>query len=556
MGRRNALGFLRMNISRRAPHLTGALFLFLLVPPLLAVLGAGVADTWYRGGSSALIELLSQLRRPAVLGSIRFSLIQAAASAVISVLLALPGAWFLSHSSFPGKRAIQSLTLLPFVLPSLIIVLAIISMYGRAGFLSRLFSADISLVYSPFGIILAHVLFNISVALRMISSGWLAVDRRYIEVSRSLGESTAVRLLRIDLPLLMPSIVSALSIIFLYCFVSFGIVLIFGGVRYSTLEVRIYQEMFQGLNLGGAALLSLVQILITGLVLFILQFAGRYHLQPRGRRFLVRSWEQLGSGLRISCISYWAFIGTVFFSPLLTLLIRAFRPGGSWSLAAFRALLGGGRLGDRDLAEIMRASPAELFVNSLLLASAAALLCCLLAYTAARLMRGRSSRTLDAALMLPLAISSVTFSLGMRIIWLGRMPEFAIIALTQSVMGFPMVFRLFRTALEDFPRNYTEAAQSVGAGWLFRLFTLDIPVLRRSLVNGYILAFALSLADFTAVLTIARGNLVTFPVALYRLIGFQSFDAALALGVLYIVIVLLCFWGIDVSSYRREEQGL
>ncbi|AFG38636.1 ABC-type Fe3+ transport system, permease component [Spirochaeta africana DSM 8902] len=546
-------------MHRGAPHLAGAFFLLLLVPPVAAVLGAGFGDLLpglAAEGWSALQPVLQLLQRPAIRGSVRFSLLQAGLSAVISVVLALPGAYLLAHLRFPGKRLVQSLTLLPFVLPSLIVVLAIISMYGRAGFLSRLFQTDLSLVYSPFGIILAHVLFNISVALRMISAGWLAVDSRLCDVSRSLGEPVWLRLLRLDLRLLLPSIVSALTVIFLYCFVSFGVVLIFGGVRWTTLEVRIYQEMFQNLNPGGAGILALLQIGIAASVVFLLQRTVGHRARRRGGRFHVRPWSTVGRIGRVLTMGYWLLIGLVFFSPLITLVVRAFRPGGRWSVAAFRALLGGGRIGDRDLYEVMRTTLVQLIGTSLGLAALSALLCTAAAYLAARALRGRRLPYLDTLMMLPLAISSVTLSLGMRMLWIEVLPPVVIIAITQAIMAFPMVFRVLRTALDDFPVAYTEAAQSVGGGVWFRLRTLDIPVLHRGILNAYVLAFALGLADFTGVLTIGRGQVVTFPVALYRLIGFQSFDAALALGVLYIAIVLTAFWIIDATSYAREQEGL
>ena len=562
MGRRNALSsfppagrLLRRFRRQLAPLSVTAVFLLLMLPPVLRVLGAGFAT----GDSSAAAWFNSAwqlVSRPSIRAAAWFSVSQAAASAVISVVLALPGAYLLAHIRFPGKRMVQSLTLLPFVLPSLIIVLAIISMYGRAGLISRLFDTNLSLVYSPFGIILAHVLFNISVALRLIASGWVSIDQRLGEVSRSLGESRFSRLLHLSLPLLLPSIVSALTVVFLYCFVSFGIVLIFGGVSWSTLEVRIYQEMFQNLNLGGAGVLALLQILIAGAMVLLLQYSVRHRERRRGGKFTVRQWSQVGLPGRVLCMGYWAAIGLVFFSPLVTLLFRALRPGGRWGLQAFRALLFDGRIGDRDLYEVMRTSLGQLVATSLSLALLSAVLCTAIAYAAARLLRGRRVPYLDTMLMLPLAISSVTLSLGMRLLWFGSLPTLLIIAGTQAIMAFPMVFRIQRTALDSFPRSYTEAAQSAGAGVWFRLRTLDIPVLSRALLNSFILAYALGLADFTAVLTIGRGQVVTFPVALYRLIGFQSFDAALALGVLYIGIVLLVFWAIDATSYRREQEGL
>ena len=293
------------------------LFLLVLLPPVLAVLGAGAVDL----GLAGWLERVGQvMQRAGTWRSLRFSVFQAVASALICVVLALPGAYYLSHVAFPAKRLVQSLTLLPFVLPGLIVILAVLSFYGRNGFLNQLFGTDIAIVYSPLGIIIAHVLFNISVALRFIAAGWMQVDERYREVSVSLGEGAWQRFRHLHLPLLVPAIAGAAGMIFLYCFVSFAIVLMFGGVRFATLEVRIYQEMFVNLNLASAGALALLQLLVCSLAMVAVQrlaAGGRGSVRgghaTRGRLFRVREWSALSSAARWGCRVYWLGLGFFFF---------------------------------------------------------------------------------------------------------------------------------------------------------------------------------------------------------------------------------------------------
>ncbi len=540
------------------PLLIALLFGALLLPPVLSVLGAGVLD-------HGLLEWAGRVRttllRPSTFRSLRFSAGQAAVSALVSLLLALPGAFFLAKVRFPGKRLVQSLTLLPFVLPSLIVILAVISFYGRSGvlgvLLQRGFGLDLTMVYSPVGIIIAHVMFNISVALRIVSTGMLAIDDRYREVSLSLGESRMARIRYLYLPLLLPSLLAAGTIIFLYCFISFGIVLIFGGVRYATLEVRIYQEMFTHLNLTAAGVLALLQIVVCGTAVYLLQRVSnrRRAVTKAGRRFRAYAWSEVSAALRLTCLLYWLVILLFLFAPLLAIAVRSFRPGGEWSLLSYRALFVG-HIGDRNIAEIIRAGFPEVVLTSLQIALVSAALSTAGAYAAARVLRGKQVAYLDTLFTLPLAVSSVTFSLGMRLLWFGTFSPLTLVLLTQSIMSFPLVFRGIRSTMETLPIRYSERAESLGAGLVRRLFTLEIPLLWRGVVNSYIFAFSLSLADFSAVLTIGRGEIVTFPIAMYRLIGFQSFDVALALGVCYILVTLLAFLALDATSYAREGQGL
>ncbi len=526
--------------------------LLALIAPLLAVFWRGLAES--AAGVGIWQELLDLLGRQSVRASIRFSLGQAAVSAALSVLIALPGGYLLSHISFPGRRAIQGITLLPFVLPSLVIVLAVISMYGRSGLLNTLLGSSASTIYSPFGIILAHVLFNISVALRMLADGWQAVDEQLCEASSSLGESFFRRLWRLDIPLLMPAILSSFTVIFLYCLMSFGIVLVFGGLQYSTMEVRIYQEMFQQLNLPGASLLAFLQLAIAGCCVLLLQFGIPHRVRRKGGRLQLRSWRSRRRLTRWLTAFYWAAVGMIFFSPLATLIIRAFRPGGELSLAAFAALLGDGRLGRRNLFAIIQSTLPEVLATSIGIALLSSLLAVSSAWLLARIVRGQRIPWLDSLLMLPLAISGVTLSLGLRLLLDGILPPLLVIALSQAIMSFPLAFRILRTSMDNYRSNYIEAAQSVGAGRFFRLWSLDVPLLAQGLTHAFAMALALGLANFSAVMTIGQGRIVTVPVAIYRLIGFQSFDAALALAVLYMGALLLVFLLAERTAVGRETD--
>jgi thiamine transport system permease protein len=81
-----------------------------------------------------------------------------------------------------------------------------------------------------------------------------------------------------------------------------------------------------------------------------------------------------------------------------------------------------------------------------------------------------------------------------------------------------------------------------------------VPVLKRGLLNGYAYSLAIPFADFTIVLAATRGGLATFPVAIYRLIGFRSFDLALSMSGIYIAICLGLFLWIDTTSQRRRHR--
>jgi thiamine transport system permease protein len=132
------------------------------------------------------------------------------------------------------------------------------------------------------------------------------------------------------------------------------------------------------------------------------------------------------------------------------------------------------------------------------------------------------------------------------------LPRLPLVVLMQALIAFPVVYRIVRTAVGSLDQRFIESARSLGARRLARLRDVEVPLLRRGLLNAYAYGLAIAFADFTAAMTVGHGDVVTFPVAIYRLIGFRSFDLALALGVIYIAMCALLFVVIDVTSMARR----
>jgi thiamine transport system permease protein len=146
---------------------------------------------------------------PGLLNTLQFSSLQAFLSASLSVLIAIPGAFALSRYKFPLRRFIQSLSLVSFVLPSIVVIICMISFYGKSGVLNSVLGTDVKLIYSFAGIIVAHLFYNYALALRIIGDGWSRIGDEYRNISWSLGSGKFLTGVRVTLPLLLPSILSA-----------------------------------------------------------------------------------------------------------------------------------------------------------------------------------------------------------------------------------------------------------------------------------------------------------------------------------------------------------
>ena len=264
-----------------SPLLFFALFYFY---PLAAILRLGL---WSEGrlDTAALGELF---RSAYFLRVLWFTVWQAVVSTLLTLALALPGAYVLARFRFRGQTLIRAVATLPFVLPTVVVAAAFVALVGPTGVLNvwlmRLLALDappIRLSQTVWIILLAHVFYNYSVALRLLSAYWQNLPPSLSQAAQMLGASPARAFLTVTLPLLRPALLAAAALVFTFTFTSFGVIVVLGGPHFATLEVEIYRQAVNLFNLPVAAALSLWQILFT----FILM-AGYTRTQLRVTRAL------------------------------------------------------------------------------------------------------------------------------------------------------------------------------------------------------------------------------------------------------------------------------
>ena len=223
---------------------------------------------------SYLETLFSVVRDPYYLDVIGFTLSQATVSTILVLLTAMPCCYILSKYEFPGKSIVLALLTVPFIMPPIVLVIALLVFFGPQNPLMNTFFQHIN--FSGFGnngslvlILIAHVIFEFSIVVRLVSNFWSNLNKNITEVASVLGASPNQIFFNVTLPVLKPALIAASSLVFMFTFTSFGVILILGGGLFSTLETEIYYSTFKYLDLSVAVCLSFIQIIFTTLILLI-----------------------------------------------------------------------------------------------------------------------------------------------------------------------------------------------------------------------------------------------------------------------------------------------
>ncbi|MDX8349167.1 thiamine/thiamine pyrophosphate ABC transporter permease ThiP [Cognatiyoonia sp. IB215446] len=479
---------------------------------LLLTLGTLAAVAWraeWQGGLAA-----------ADWAAIRFTVSQALVSAALSVLLAIPVARALARRRFVGRKLLITLLGAPFLLPVIVAVLGLLAVFGRGGILN---SALASLGFEPIsifgfhGVVLAHVFFNLPLAIRLILQGWLAIPAERFRLAATLNASVWRML---EWPMLRAVVPSAFLVIFLICLTSFAVALTLGGgPRATTVELAIYQALRFDFDLGRAALLACIQFGLCVLAAFIAWRVSIIDAMGAGLDRVVQRWD-----LRWPALDY-AMIATAALFLLVPL-----------AMVVLRGLPG--------LTDLPR-SIWDAALRSVLVATGSAILC--VAMALALSLRGGALVAIIG--VLPLAASGLVVGTGAFLIVFPfiRPADVALLVtmLVNATLALPFALRAIAPAVAAVREDFGRLALSLRlTGWAW-LRIVVIPRIRRPLGFAAGLAAALSMGDLGVIMLFAGQAQETLPFAMYRLMGAYRMEAAAGAALLLVALSLALFWICD-----------
>lgn len=481
------------------------------VLPVIGMVGRGLMPD----GHLELGPVLDVLARERTRRVLWFTLWSATAGTLLSLALGLPAAFVLHRLSFPGRGLLRALMLVPFVLPTLVVGVAFRHLLRDAGPLGFL-----GLDGSAVAIIAALAFFNTSVVIRAVGSAWESMDPRPAEAAAALGASPWQVLRTVTLPALRPAIVSATSVVFLFCATAFGIVLTLGGLRWSTVESEIYLLTTTLFDLRGAAALSLLQLVV---VLVLLALARLARDPADATLVRVRSHPRRPARGDLPALVVTALVLVLVGLPILTLVVGSVRVDGAWSLANYRALgTDGGSLPSPVTDALL--SSLRIAVDATWMSLSLGLLVAVLVTRRSRTVLERRARSvIDSVFMLPLGVSAVTVGFGL-LITLDRPPldlrdSPLLVPIAQALVALPLVVRTLVPVLGGIDDRQRQAAASLGAGPWRQFLTVDVPAVWKPLLAAAGFAFAVSLGEFGATAFLARSSTPTLPVVIYDLLG-------------------------------------
>ena len=537
--------------------LPAALALAALVAwPLAAVLWRGVAPD----GAPSWEAVLAVAGDRFYWERLGFTTAQALISTVLALAVGLPGAALFALVRFPGRGLALALVTVPFVLPTLVVAVAFLQLAGPQGWLSDMLALAGLPRLEPRGtlwaIVAAHVFFNVAIVVRLVSGVWANIDPRPEEAARLLGAGPLAVLRHVTLPALGPAVAAAATLVFLFTFTSFGVVLVLGGPGLDTLEVTIFRLAVRLVELPAAAILSLLQIGATLGTLSAYAWLQRRIAAHRTQRpDRARPLAALSRRARSLAAAEGLLLALYLGAPLAALVWGSLSVGADGpSLAHFERL-------SAETGRVSFIAPGDAVRWSLSFAAAATALAVVLGVTAATAVArlpGRRGVFLDALLMLPLAVPAVVLGFGYLTTfdrgWYDLRGSAWLVLFAHTLVAYPFVLRATLAARRSLDPRLREAARLLGAGPARAWRHVELPLMARGVLAGSVFAFAVSLGEFGATSVLRRREFATLPIAVFDALG-RPGGLGRALALSTILMLVTAASALLISRLRYREIG-
>jgi len=473
-----------------------------------------------------------------------FTLLQALLSSLLSVTFAIFLARALYWSPhFPGRLWILRLFTLPLVLPALVAILGLTSIYGRNGIMAQLFQLlglpfEVN-IYGLTGILIAHIFFNMPLAVRFILAAYDTLPPDYSKLSCQIGMGRFGYWRFVEWPVLRRHLAALLGIIFMLCATSFTTVLTMGGgPKATTLEVAIYQSLHFDFDPNRTVALTLTQLALTLIILLALRLTGKFTAEGFSHKLIMRHYGKISAIEKM-------FNNLIILVGLLYILL----PIIGMIIAGCNANMG------RLLSD---ATVWRAITTSILLGFCAAAFASFLAFIllTARSATKKHAFLFDNGASLILVMPPIVIGAGWFILLRPFADPFAfapiMVVSVNAVMAMPFIMKMIRPAWDSAHHRHHRLCAQLGLRGFWRFRLIDWPILAKPFSASFAFAMALSLGDLGTIALFGGDAFLTLPYLLFQNMGsYRSMDSAgLALILAFLCLCLMMVAGRTLAKEK------
>ena len=484
-------------------------------------------------------------------------------STLVAAFIGIVAAFYASKRNFFGRKLLLSISAVPLCVPPLIVALGYVSFFGVNGTASSFFKIISSgkfegfkFLYTTSGIVIAQGFYNFPLVTGILTDYWQRLSKIEENAARLCGAGEARVFFTVTLPRLSGAIGAACIPVFLFCFFSFMIVILFSPAGSSVLEVELYHAVRTTLNIKAASGYAAIETFFALGIIFAYSFVIRRNQKnTAGMDFTLAESSDFSAPLigsapfttkkqrSFECLVFivLAFVIILFFfAPAISIVFSAFRQrkAGSqiWSFLQFQSLF-------------TNINFWLAFKNSILTGGATGVLCSLCGFIWAVIVKlsGKQENPVFQTIpLIPMAISSVVISWFATLLFHRGNP--VLLVILQVFLYWPIAYRQIQNGINSIPKDTDKAALLFSRNRFDSVIRVYLPSCRTFLISGFAYSFAVSLGDATLPLVLSIPKFDTLALYVYKLASSYRFNQSCACG---IILTFVCLFVFSCSKRSR-----
>lgn len=541
-----------MNKTGIAPQkviliLLGVTFGLFLLVPMATILVKSLSD-----GSGFTFANFEKLFGSDIGKAFCSSVLISALSALLAVVLAFIPAYAVNYTNLNEtfKKIISTAAMLPMLLPTITYGFAIIYSFGKQGLITKLLGRQIVDIYGIAGLLIGYVIYTLPTAFMLINNTMKFIDKKFMIVSRLMGDSRLKGFLSTVLTPLASTLAVAFIQSFTLSFTDYGIPAALAG-NIDLLSTRLYNEMLGSLpNFYTGSAVSVLMLLPSVLSIILITVLNKYNIRYTkiSQVELSQNWGRdsayaVMSAVVLGCSA--AIFAVIFVMPLVE----------QWPYR-LNFTLG-------HIAEVFSDKTLMgVYKNSLLSAFLTAMLGTVVVYASALVSaRHNAYRTFGK---IPDSISLVTNTIPGMVLGVAYLMSFkgtllhnsfAVLVICNIVHFFSSPYLLIKGTLEKLNASWETTARLMGDSWLQTVVRIITPNAVTSLLEVFSYFFVNSMVTVSAVIFLVSTRTMVITAKIKELQHFASFNEIFVLSILILLTNLLVKGIIKLSTKKLTKKG-
>lgn len=541
----------RFNVWTALTLILLALFLLFVIYPI----GMLIVKSLFVGGKVDLSYFVKFFAKKYYWVTLVNSFKVTVLSTLLACLIGVPMAYLLRSVKIRGSEFLNILIVISYLSPPFIGAYAWIQLLGRNGFITRilnaLFHVKLHGIYGFAGIVLVFSLQSFPLIYMYVSGAMKNLDNSLNEAAESLGCNAFQRVTKVIFPLVLPSLLAGMLLVFMRVFSDFGTPMIIGE-GYKTFPVMLYTQFMGevGTNDGFAATMCVIVIVIALMFFFIQKLLGRKFTYSMTALKPMQAQE--AEGWRKVCAHLAVYLVTLVAAlPQITVIITSF-------IGTINGSLFTGEFTLDNYRNIFSKGNTVVIRNTYLfgLEAIVVVIVCgiLISYLSVR-KKNTLTGVLDVLTMFPYIIPGSV--LGISFLYAFNGPPFLlggtviIMIIALSIRRMPYTIRSSTAIIGQISPSIEEASISLGASQVKTFLQITVPMMLTGVLSGAIMSWITLISELSSSVILYTSRTSTLTVAIYSEVIRSNFGNAAAYSTILTltsIVSLLIFFKVSGSK--------